>query len=399
VRYDPREGLRVLSASGDTVTSTPISITFAGGGSGGHLSPGLAIDERLREIADAADARSIFLCSNRAIDATMLGEAGVKFVALPATPPSVRPKAALRFLRTFRASVRQAREIMLREKVTQVVALGGFVAAPVVKAAKSLGIPVLLVNLDAPPGKANRWMAKRCDEVISAIDLPMLPGFASQVVGMPIRRRALAPAPPEECRLRLSLDPHAPVLLITGASQGATSINALMLQLAHTQPALFQGWQILHLGGHGADDPIRAAYRQAGIQAQVLPFLNDIGLAWGAADLAISRAGANSVAEIAHNAVPAIFLPYPYHKDTHQRHNAQPLIDLPGGGGVGGAVMEIDRIDAAANARHIAPILGALLRDSDRRQRMRDALRQNPWPDAAMTIARMLINRSSGSSG
>lgn len=365
-----------------SVVSSP-SIIFAGGGSGGHLSPGLAIDERLREIAPLPQSRSIFLCSNRAIDATMLQEAGVRFVALPATPPSKRPAALLRFLRSFHASKRQAREVMQREKATRVVAMGGFVAAPVVAAAKSLGVPVLLVNLDAPPGKANRWMAKRCDQVISAIDVPMLPGFASRVVGMPIRRRALSPASPNECRVRLSMAPTIPVLLITGASQGATSLNALMIELARTQPRLFDGWQILHLAGHSADESVRAAYDSAGIIAKVEPFLHEMGLAWGAADLAISRAGANSVAEIAHNAVPALFLPYPFHSDMHQRHNAQPLVNL------GGALMEMDRIEAADNARAIAPVLESLLRDDARRQRMRQALRSRPSPDAALTIAKM----------
>jgi UDP-N-acetylglucosamine--N-acetylmuramyl-(pentapeptide) pyrophosphoryl-undecaprenol N-acetylglucosamine transferase len=364
------------------------SIIFAGGGSGGHLAPGLAIDERLRELS--AQARSMFLCSNRAIDAAMLGEAGVRFTALTATPPSIRPAAALRFVRNFRASQRQAREIMQREQATHVVALGGFVAAPIVKAARTLRIPTLLVNLDSPPGKANRWMARFCDRVVSAVPLPDMPGFASQVVGLPVRRRAIAPAGPDECRARLGLKPNVPVLLVTGASQGATSINALMVELARTAPSLFDGWQVLHLTGHGVDEPLRAAYTQAGIAAAVLPFLHEMGLAWGAADLAISRAGANSVAEIALNAVPTVFLPYPYHKDMHQRHNAQPLVNL-GGPGTGGAVMETDLIDPAANARHLTPILQSLMRDSSRRQGMREVLRAHPMPDAALTIARMLV--------
>lgn len=374
------------------MTSATPSIFFAGGGSGGHLSPGLAIDERLREIAPRAE--SIFLCSNRAIDATMLGEAGVQFIPLPAMPPSPRPLGFLKFLRAFRASKRQAMRIMRENRTTHVVALGGFVAAPVVKAARSMGVPVLLVNLDAPPGKANRWMAKRSTRVVSAIELPMLPGFASEVVGMPIRRRALAPAPPAECRLRLGLASEVPVLLVTGASQGATSVNELMIELAANQADLFDGWQILHLagGGGGADEPLRVVYAAANLNATVLPFLHEMGLAWGAADLAISRAGANSVAEVAANAVPTLFLPYPYHHDMHQRHNAQPLVDA------GAARMEVDRIDAKINAAALAPIIQSLMRDEAIRDRMRATLRAQRLPDAAMTVARMVVETTANAS-
>ena len=115
------------------------------------------------------------------------------------------------------------------------------------------------------------------------------------------------------------------------------------------------------------------------------PFLDQMGLAWGAAELAISRAGASSVAEAAQNAVPTLFLPYPYHKDMHQKHNAQPIVDA------GGAVMAIDRIDAAANVREVSPVLAELLKSKSRRDTLRERLRAAPMPDAAMTIARMLV--------
>jgi UDP-N-acetylglucosamine--N-acetylmuramyl-(pentapeptide) pyrophosphoryl-undecaprenol N-acetylglucosamine transferase len=228
-------------------------------------------------------------------------------------------------------------------------------------------------------------MARHCTRVVSAVALPDFPGFASQFVGLPVRNRAVAPGAPNECRIRLGLDPFLPVLLVTGASQGATSVNDFMLETAKSHASMFAGWQVLHLAGHGGEGPLREAYARAGVQAVVLPFLHEMGLAWGAADLAISRAGANSVAEIALNAVPALFLPYPHHKDMHQRHNAQPLVDA------GGAVMEIDRVDAAANLAAVGPILEGLMRDNARRGRMRETLRARPHENAAMTIARMLV--------
>jgi UDP-N-acetylglucosamine--N-acetylmuramyl-(pentapeptide) pyrophosphoryl-undecaprenol N-acetylglucosamine transferase len=156
---------------------------------------------------------------------------------------------------------------------------------------------------------------------------------------MPIRRRAIATGSPGKCRARLGLDVDRPTLLVTGASQGATSINEFMIALIQCDPKMFADWQVCHLSGQGADESMRAAYKRAKVRAVVQPFLNEMGLAWGAADLAISRAGASSVAEAAHNAVPTVFLPYPYHEDMHQKHNAQPLVDL------GGAFIATDFID------------------------------------------------------
>ncbi|MCI0629959.1 MAG: UDP-N-acetylglucosamine--N-acetylmuramyl-(pentapeptide) pyrophosphoryl-undecaprenol N-acetylglucosamine transferase [Phycisphaerales bacterium] len=362
-----------------------VTVLFAGGGSGGHISPGLAIAERLAEIDP--NSKSIFVCSQRAIDLSMLSDAKAEFVALPATPPSLRPLPAWKFARGFVRSRAIVKRLLRQRKVDHVVALGGFIAAPAVSAAKAGRVPVTLVNLDAPPGRANQWIAKRCTEVISAIALPGFPNFAKQIVGMPIRRRAIAPGKPSVCRTLLGLDADTSTLLITGASQGATSLNAMMIELAKTNPTMFKRWQVVHLTGDGADDAVKQAYKAAGITAKVEPFLNEIGLAWGAADLAISRAGASCVAEAAHNAVPTIFMPYPYHKDMHQKHNAQPLVDL------GGAVLATDRIEPAANAKSIGPGLGELMAGLKHRQNMRKALESHPLPDAAATIAQMLIKR------
>ncbi|HRP64412.1 MAG TPA: UDP-N-acetylglucosamine--N-acetylmuramyl-(pentapeptide) pyrophosphoryl-undecaprenol N-acetylglucosamine transferase, partial [Phycisphaerales bacterium] len=148
---------------------------------------------------------------------------------------------------------------------------------------------------------------------------------------------------------------------------------------------LFAGWQVLHLAGRGADEPLRQAYAEAGIAALVMPFLHEMGLAWGSADVAISRAGANSVAEADANAVPTVFLPYPHHRDMHQKHNAQPLVDR------GGAIMVIDQIAANANAMAMMPVLKRLLGDVEVRAAMRRSLKREGRIDAAEAIAREIL--------
>ncbi len=364
------------------------TFVFAGGGSGGHISPGLAIAERLLE--SCREARAIFVCSTRSIDQTMLVDASARFEALPAAPFTLRPIGLVRFVRAFRRCEQMAGALLERERVEGVISLGGFVSAPVASAAGRRNIPITLVNLDAHPGRANRWLAKKSSTVLSAVPTPEDRSFSARIeriVGMPLRRIAMSPASPEHCRQRLGLDPNLKTLLVTGASQGAMSLNRFVVALAARDPGSLRGWQVLHLSGPDEVEPVSAGYRAAGVRALVLPFLHRMGLAWGAADLAVSRAGASSVAEAAANAVPSLFLPYPYHRDLHQRLNAEPIVAL------GGARLALDQIDPQLNVRAIGPQLIELLTDDPLRASLKAALRAHPPIDAAADIARSLLER------
>ena len=364
------------------------SVVFAGGGTGGHISPGLAIAERLAAIDPSA--RSFFACSARPIDAEMLSNAGAEFAPVAASPVAWRPRGLLRFVRDWRKGKAQARRILAERQATSVVALGGFVTGPVVAAAVAAGVPVLLVNLDARPGRANRWVARRAARVVSAVETPECPGFARDLVGMPIRRVAIAPGDPVSCREELGLRGAMPTLLVTGASQGASSLNELLLAMLARRREAFAGWQVFHLSGPSDVERLRRAYAEAGVPARVEAFTHRIGLAWGAADLALSRAGANSVAEAAANAVPTLFAPYPYHKDAHQAANAEPLVRA------GGAALELDAIDAGRNLDGLGRTLAELLTDPARRRSMRETLERNRPGDAAAAIARIIVDRPGG---
>ena len=175
--------------------------------------------------------------------------------------------------------------------------------------------------------------------------------------------------------------------LVTGASQGSRTVNRFMAALVAADPGLFEGWQALHLCGEDEEASMRGAYAAAGIRAAVMPFIHRMGPAWGAADLAVSRAGASSVAEAWANAVPALFLPYPYHRDRHQFRNATPLAVL------GGAVIEEDRLDPAANLRGAGAALRLLMQDHARRAEMRRRLLARPPQDSAATVARLLLEQ------
>lgn len=368
------------------MTEVRRTVAFAGGGSGGHLSPGLAIAERMVEVVPGV--RPVFLCSTRAIDAQMLGDARVPFRPIPAEGLAKSPRGVLRFVRGYVKGVLEARRVLREEGVEHVVSLGGFVTGPVTQAARMLRIPITLVNLDATPGRANRVVARRAQRVVSACETPGLPKFAEAIVGMPLRRSAVAQAGRAACRGELGLDPVRPTLLVTGASQGASSLNAFMVAFALAHRDLLKDWQVLHLAGpRGAPSAaeLDAAYARAGVKALVLPFLNEMGLAWGAAELALSRAGANSVAEAEANRVPTVFVPYPYHADLHQEANAKPLVDS------GAAVLAYDRLDVTKNLESIGRPLEALMADGRLRDAMEEKLRARPHADAAEVIARTVL--------
>jgi len=200
------------------------------------------------------------------------------------------------------------------------------------------------------------------------------------------RRGARAPGEAGECRSRLGRDPAGPVLFVTGASQGARSVNefAAAFVRAHGEELRAGGWQVVHQTGAEDNAPWRGAYDEGGVPAVVETFFDTMGVCWGAADLAVRRAGAGAVAEAWANRVPTVFLPYPYHRDQHQRFNAEPLERA------GGAVIVDDLIDPGRNLVTGGDRVLGLLRDGAQRGAMRAALAGLGPVDGAARLAAAL---------
>lgn len=362
-----------------------ITVVFAGGGSGGHLSPGLAVAEALRE--SDAECRLLFLCSEREIDRAVLSGAGVEFAPVPAAPFSLRPGAFLRFLRSLPRATKRSRALLTDANASIVLALGGFVSVPVVRAARRLRIPVVLLNLDAVAGRANRLLARSCRRILAASPATGLPPSRMEIVGMPIRRAAQAPAPAEACRARLGLDPHRPTLLVTGASQGSRSLNESLPAMIARHREHFRRWQVLHLCGamdRERVEALRAIYREADIPALVVEFMHEIGIAWGAATLAVTRAGASSVAEAEFNGVPAIFVPFPHHRDQHQRRNAAMLVT------VGGALLARDPLLEHGDDPPLESTIVTIVTDESRLTAMTERMHARKARNPAREIATVL---------
>lgn len=355
-------------------------VVFAGGGTGGTVGPGIAVAERLAEIAPSIEI--VFLCSDRAVDARLLGPGGWDHRPTPARSPGIRPEIAIRFLRGWFATRRIAGAVLDPAEECRVVALGGFVAPPVVWEAVRRDVPVDLLNLDAVAGRANRWIARRADRRFTAVpsDLPDV----GDAIGVPLRRAVLADGPASQHREALGLRPDLSTLLVTGASQGAASIDRMMADLVVRHQDWFDGWQILHLAGPDMVDALDRTYSDSGIPAVVRPFLERMGDAWGAADLAITRGGASSIAEVAASRTPAIVIPYPWHADQHQAKNAETLARA------GAVLVRTDPVRSPAAIPPLESSIVTLLRSGEERARMGEAFGPE-LDDAATVFARTLI--------
>lgn len=371
---------------------------FAGGGTGGHLFPALAVVESLRSRGSPVDAS--FFCTQRPIDRDILGRAGVEAVPQSVTPVPSRPWKWPGFYLRWRESVGLCVRRFRERPPIAVVGAGGYASGPPVHAAMKLGIPTYLLNPDAVPGKANRYMARKgrlagifAQWEVTREHFP--PGAPVRVTGCPVRSafaRQVAgfqarPEARQEALQSFGLEPGRRTLLVTGASQGSRTINDAVVALAEVITR--RGWQILHLAGAADHARVEQAYagaapRVEGLRCRVLAFTDRMPDAMSAADLIISRAGASSLAEIQVVGRASILLPYPFHKDRHQWHNGAALAEA------GAAVLVEDAKDAAVNARALEPTLVPLLENDARRTAMAEAALKLGRPTAAEAIAEVL---------
>lgn len=357
---------------------------LAGGGTGGHLFPGLAVADEIRR--QRPDARITFLTTQRPLDRQLLERTDYLQVPQPVRPLTVHPLRVPGFLWAWRGSVRQARAYLRAHHVQAVLGLGGYGAGPAVVAAHALGIRAAILNPDAVPGRANRFLARKADLVVMQWEASRgrFPAAANcRALGCPIRRQ-FAAADAEAGRRRFELEPGRPVLLVTGASQGARSVNETLMQVWPQFRARHAEWQLLHLTGVADEPAVRDAYARAGVPAQVVAFTHEMADALAAADVVVARAGASTLAELTALGKPAILLPYPYHRDQHQRANAQVLVDA------GAAVLVEDRRSGAVNAPDVLAALERLA-DSARRVEMAAAAARIGRPRAAADVAGWLV--------
>lgn len=366
-------------------------VAIACGGTGGHLFPGLAVAGQLNQ----RGCRTALLISPKEIDQQAVKSAhGMEIFILPAV--GLQNRNYFSFTGSFLKSLFTARKIFRRCQPDGVLAMGGFTSAPPIFVAKELGAKTFLHESNTIPGRANRLLARFVNEAFVGF-----PGAASQLragkitrTGTPVRPQfsvGRGPVGPrlQQCRLALGLDPDRPTILVMGGSQGASGINEIILAALAGLADRQSTWQWLHLTGAAHFEPVKRAYAERGLQAVVRPFLADMELALGAATLAVSRAGASSLAEIAAMRLPTLLVPFPAAADNHQFHNARAFETT-------GAARLLEQQKAAPE--RVAAILRELAENEATRISMQTALEQWHSPKAAEQIAENILSACRSSS-
>jgi len=359
---------------------------FAGGGTGGHIYPAIAVAEKILELEPQAKIH--LLVSGRDIDSQILSKTDFQYTALPAKGFSARPGELIGFCSSFLKSYANAKEIIAASKRAVVVGVGGFVAGPVCLAAHKLKIPIALLNVDVVPGRANKIIARWVKEIFVQFE-DTARYFAKSkaavnALGCPLRSGFSEPEP-EKVIKQLGLDESKKILLITGASSGSENINQAVCSLLEMLSVFADDWQIVHIAGRANFEKVKDKYTGAKIDSKVLDYCDDMPDLLAGADLVVGRSGAVSVAEYAAASAPSICIPYPYHKDRHQYLNAGKLV------AAGAAIVVDDLPNEKDRAEWLWTELQELMKNGEKRQEMKKSCRSIAKKDAALKIAEKLL--------
>jgi UDP-N-acetylglucosamine--N-acetylmuramyl-(pentapeptide) pyrophosphoryl-undecaprenol N-acetylglucosamine transferase len=351
---------------------------LAGGGTAGHVNPLLAVADRLK--ADDPSASVLVLGTREGLEARLVPDRGYELLTIERLPFPRRPgRALVSFPGRFRRAVRQTERYIRDRGVDVVVGFGGYASAPAYRAAKRLGVPLVIHEANARAGLANRLGARYTHLVGTVFAVTRL--RHSSVVGMPLRleiekldRAASRPAAIE----LFGLDKNKRTLLVTGGSTGARSINRAVFD--GIAAILDAGWQVLHIAGNGSELPDSPSP-----DYHIMKYCDRMDLAIAAADLAIARSGAVTVSEFAATGLPAVFVPYPV-GNGEQRYNAADAVSA------GGALLVND---ADFTPEWIAATLAPLLRDDSRLTAMAGAMLAVGTRDGSARMAALVRGATS----
>ncbi|HEY5296568.1 MAG TPA: undecaprenyldiphospho-muramoylpentapeptide beta-N-acetylglucosaminyltransferase [Verrucomicrobiae bacterium] len=354
-------------------------VAIACGGTGGHLFPGIAVAEELKK----RGCKIALLISPKEIDQQAVKSVqDFEIFTLPAV--GLQNRNYFFFGLSFWKSFRAARKFFKTQKPDAVLAMGGFTSAPPILAAKKFGAKIFLHESNTIPGRANRFLARFVDKAFTGFPetAARLNARKISVTGTPVRIQFSQSAIRNpQSAITLGLDPNLPTILVVGGSQGASGLNEMILSAL---PLLAKkNWQWLHLTGANEFEKVKSFYAAKNLKAVVKPFLAEMDLALGAATVAVSRAGASSLAEIAAMRLPSLLVPFPAAADNHQFFNALAFEKT-------GAAKLLEQKNSTPEK--VAEILVELVESETLRSTMQSALAQWHAPKAAEQIAENILN-------
>lgn len=344
---------------------------LAGGGTGGHVIPAIAIAQELQA---QYGAEVLFIGTARGIETRLVPGAGfelrlVKVGALKNVTLATRAKTLFDLPR----AVWDARDILSEFRPDVVIGVGGYASGPAMLAASLASIPTLAFEPNVVPGFANRIVATMVSAAAVHFEETARYFRRAQVTGVPVRR-AFFEIPPKP------YDPSSPTLLVFGGSQGARAINQVVTEAVPLLRRELPGIHMVHQTGERDYNDAAAAYSAFGAAVEAHRFVDDMPAFFAGADLLVCRSGASTVAEIAAAGKPAIFVPFPRAADDHQKRNAEALERA-------GAAVMLE--EARLTRETLVEAVTSLLRDPTRLMRMGTAARQLAHPNAAREIAAM----------
>jgi UDP-N-acetylglucosamine--N-acetylmuramyl-(pentapeptide) pyrophosphoryl-undecaprenol N-acetylglucosamine transferase len=349
-------------------------VLIAGGGTGGHIIPALAV---ARELVARHAAEVLFVGTARGMETRLVPEAGFDLRLIDVGPlKKVSLLTRLRTLMSLPRSVYDCVRLIREFKPDVVFGVGGYASGPAMAAALRLKVPSMVFEPNAMPGLANRLVGRRVQA--AAVNFPSAAKWFRncEVTGIPVRPKFFAIEPP------VAPEPH---LLVFGGSQGARIFNIFLPQVIPALLDAVPGLTILHQSGARHAESTQAAYAASGADPrrwQVLPFIDDMPARFAQVHLVMARSGASTVAELAAAGKPSLLVPFAAAADDHQKRNAEAMVDA------GAAVFLVEQ-DLSVPGKLLEMLTG-LLTSPMQLAAMADAARTQAHPDAAQQIAAML---------
>lgn len=354
------------------------TILVAGGGTGGHVFPGLAVAQAIRQLTEPSAVQIVFAGSPRGLENRIVPKYGYDLELLDVEPmKGGGPARAIKGAIVAAKALRHATGIIGRLRPSAVLSVGGYAAGPAALAGVRARVPLAVLEPNSTLGLANRLLAPFAKRAYVAWPetARIFRGDKARVYGVPLRD-GFAPR-------SYRVQPDVRRVLVLGGSQGAQALNERVPSAIARVVKQLGPVQVIHQTGADREEAVRKEYEEARVAtATVVPFLDDVADRIAAADVVIARAGANTVAEIAAIGRPSILVPFPHAADDHQAKNGMALAEL------GGAICI--RQEAADEVR-LATELSLLLVDAPRREGMAQAAREHGRPRAAHDIAKDLL--------